>query len=250
MARKSISKKLRFEVFKRDSFTCQYCGQMAPDVVLELDHINPVVNGGNNDILNLVTACMDCNRGKGKRKLTDKDEIKKQQEQLKNINANREQLKMMIEWKEQLAKFEDEQVDIIESLIAEYGNSLTEVGRNKFKIWINKYGFNEVYETFELSLNQYLKDDDINKSIGKAIDYVPRIITNRAKAEKDPCLKEMYYIRGILRNRGMIYNEKTVWAILKECCFDQDSCELVKDMAKTADNWTEFKNWIQDTFRG
>ena len=36
--RKSISKKARFEVFKRDSFTCQYCGRTAPDVVLHLDH--------------------------------------------------------------------------------------------------------------------------------------------------------------------------------------------------------------------
>lgn len=26
MARKSISKKLRFDVFKRDGFKCQYCG--------------------------------------------------------------------------------------------------------------------------------------------------------------------------------------------------------------------------------
>lgn len=32
--RKPISKKIRFEVFKRDGFTCQYCGRMAPDVVL------------------------------------------------------------------------------------------------------------------------------------------------------------------------------------------------------------------------
>lgn len=47
--RKSISKKLRFEVFKRDSFTCQYCGKMAPDVVLEVDHINPVASGGENN---------------------------------------------------------------------------------------------------------------------------------------------------------------------------------------------------------
>ena len=51
--RQSISKKLRFEVFKRDNFTCQYCGRMAPDVVLEVDHINPVANGGKNDILNI-----------------------------------------------------------------------------------------------------------------------------------------------------------------------------------------------------
>ncbi|OAM26482.1 MULTISPECIES: HNH endonuclease [Eikenella] len=36
--RKSITKKLRFEVLKRDSFTCQYCGKAAPDVVLEIPY--------------------------------------------------------------------------------------------------------------------------------------------------------------------------------------------------------------------
>ena len=67
--RKPISKKLRFEVFKRDSFTCQYCGKSAPDVVLHVDHIKPVKEGGTNDITNLVTACADCNLGKGARKI-------------------------------------------------------------------------------------------------------------------------------------------------------------------------------------
>lgn len=32
MKRKAISKRVRFEVFKRDSFKCQYCGKCAPDV--------------------------------------------------------------------------------------------------------------------------------------------------------------------------------------------------------------------------
>ena len=41
--RKSLSKKIRFEVFKRDKFTCQYCGKTAPNVVLEVDHIEPVL---------------------------------------------------------------------------------------------------------------------------------------------------------------------------------------------------------------
>ena len=40
--RKNLSKSVRFEVFKRDSFKCQYCGKSAPDVVLEVDHIIPV----------------------------------------------------------------------------------------------------------------------------------------------------------------------------------------------------------------
>ncbi len=37
MARKSISKKIRFEIFKRDAFSCQYCGKSAPDVILHID---------------------------------------------------------------------------------------------------------------------------------------------------------------------------------------------------------------------
>ena len=64
MERKSISKKLRFEVYKRDSFTCQYCGRKAPDVALNVDHVVPVSKGGTNDILNLITSCFDCNNGK------------------------------------------------------------------------------------------------------------------------------------------------------------------------------------------
>ena len=57
--RTSISKKLRFEIFKRDSFKCQYCGKESPNVILEIDHINPISNGGKNDILNLITCCFD-----------------------------------------------------------------------------------------------------------------------------------------------------------------------------------------------
>jgi 5-methylcytosine-specific restriction endonuclease McrA len=52
--RKPMSKKLRFEVFKRDSFTCQYCGKTPPLVVLEVDHIHPVSKGGSCGMDNLI----------------------------------------------------------------------------------------------------------------------------------------------------------------------------------------------------
>ncbi|MBT1154344.1 HNH endonuclease [Aminobacter anthyllidis] len=68
--RQPISKRLRFEIFKRDEFTCAYCGAHPPDALLEVDHIHPVVAGGENDQDNLVTACFDCNRGKGAKLLT------------------------------------------------------------------------------------------------------------------------------------------------------------------------------------
>jgi hypothetical protein len=56
---------VRFEVFKRDKFTCRYCGKRPPDVMLEVDHIQPVCDGGSDDPNNLTTACFACNRGKG-----------------------------------------------------------------------------------------------------------------------------------------------------------------------------------------
>ncbi len=62
--RKPLSVRTRFEVFKRDRFTCRYCGRSTPEVILEIDHVVPVVDGGGNDAMNLVTSCWDCNRGK------------------------------------------------------------------------------------------------------------------------------------------------------------------------------------------
>lgn len=67
--RKALSKKTRFEVFKRDSFTCQYCGAHPPQAVLHVDHVIPVAEGGQNDQDNLITSCDACNLGKGARSL-------------------------------------------------------------------------------------------------------------------------------------------------------------------------------------
>lgn len=63
--RVSIGPRLRFEVFRRDSFTCRYCGRKTPQVILEVDHVIPVAEGGGDELENLVTSCWECNNGKG-----------------------------------------------------------------------------------------------------------------------------------------------------------------------------------------
>lgn len=60
----AVSKRLRFEILRRDNHTCQYCGEKAPDVTLHVDHVKPKTLGGNDSPENLVTACKDCNTGK------------------------------------------------------------------------------------------------------------------------------------------------------------------------------------------
>jgi 5-methylcytosine-specific restriction endonuclease McrA len=53
------------EVFRRDGYRCQYCGQ--PSTHLTLDHVLPKRHGGKYEWENLVSACPQCNRHKGGR---------------------------------------------------------------------------------------------------------------------------------------------------------------------------------------
>jgi 5-methylcytosine-specific restriction endonuclease McrA len=57
----------RFNVFLRDSFSCQYCGDELPAERLTFDHVVPRARGGRTEWTNVVTACEPCNLRKGHR---------------------------------------------------------------------------------------------------------------------------------------------------------------------------------------
>lgn len=58
----AVSKRLRFEILKRDNHTCRYCRSQENE--LTIDHVIPVALGGQDIPGNLVAACKDCNSGK------------------------------------------------------------------------------------------------------------------------------------------------------------------------------------------
>lgn len=60
----AVSKRLRYEILRRDTHACRYCGATAPDVKLTVDHVVPTALGGSDEPANLVTACAACNSGK------------------------------------------------------------------------------------------------------------------------------------------------------------------------------------------
>src|SRR5271154_3197668 len=57
----------RFNVFLRDRFSCQYCGEPWPSHDLTFDHVVPRSRGGRTTWDNVVTACSPCNLSKGGR---------------------------------------------------------------------------------------------------------------------------------------------------------------------------------------
>jgi len=66
--RKSLTKSIRHEVFKRDNYRCLECNASKDDgVVLHVDHIIPVAQGGSDELDNLQTLCQDCNLAKSNR---------------------------------------------------------------------------------------------------------------------------------------------------------------------------------------
>lgn len=57
----------RLNIFARDKFTCQYCGQKPHRSQLNLDHVIPRALGGRTTWENVVCSCVECNRRKGGR---------------------------------------------------------------------------------------------------------------------------------------------------------------------------------------
>lgn len=184
--RKTISKSVRFEVFKRDSFKCQYCGASAPDAILEVDHIIPVADGGDNDMMNLITSCRDCNRGKGKKKLTDRQTIEKQKAELDDLNERREQMEMMLQWKRDLLNFELEAVEEIDSLIGSMTEwVMSDSAKQKIKRLISQFSFDEVYDATSIAFEKYYKGTErswdiafnkiggicYNRKVGRTAEY-------------------------------------------------------------------------------
>lgn len=246
--RKALPKKLRFEVFKRDSFTCQYCGRMAPDVVLEVDHIVPVAEGGTNDIMNLITSCHDCNSGKGKRKLSENEEVKKQQDMLKELNEKREQIEMMLEWRNELLNFDNDQIDKIEELFSSYctGRTFTESGRKTISKLIKKYGFIEVYDCTRISAETYYDTED-PETASDVFNYISRICYNRKIQNEIPVLKDVNYIVKIAKNRLSYLNSYK----LKDFLCDYmsfDEVEDIKDIVKSSRNWTDLRESLYEYF--
>jgi 5-methylcytosine-specific restriction endonuclease McrA len=57
----------RANIYARDEYQCQYCGEEYPTSELTFDHVLPVAQGGRKDWENIVTSCVVCNRKKGGR---------------------------------------------------------------------------------------------------------------------------------------------------------------------------------------
>jgi len=200
MKRKPISQKLRFEVFKRDSFTCHWCGRSAPNVVLEVDHIEPISKGGTDDIFNLITSCKECNQGKGARKIDDDSIFNAQMDQLKEINEKRKQLEMMVKWRKELSKFNDSNLEYaVELFEVSSGCEVTDKGRKTFKRLLKTYSLDEIIYAIDVSVAKQNNCED-------SFNYIERVCRTQRAVKDKPYLPDLFYIRKIIITEFAPYN--------------------------------------------
>jgi 5-methylcytosine-specific restriction endonuclease McrA len=57
----------RRNIYKRDRYTCQYCGIQPGSEELTIDHVLPRSQGGTSNWENCVLACVNCNKRKANR---------------------------------------------------------------------------------------------------------------------------------------------------------------------------------------
>lgn len=164
---------VRFEVFKRDGFTCQYCGRKTPAIVLEVDHIIPIAGGGTDDIENLVTACWDCNRGKGARDLDSRAPVPDLEERAGLIMEREAQIRVYNEAKQTERERKDRDfAEVWEHWFDAW--SKDELPRwhtpweSTLRAYIEQIGKHEVMDAMDIAQNRFraIKSDAVRYFVG------------------------------------------------------------------------------------
>lgn len=254
--RKPISKRIRFEVFKRDLFKCQYCGAAAPNVLLHIDHIQPIAQSGDNDITNLITACATCNAGKGAVPLSDSSALAKQRSQIEELQERREQLEMMMKWKRGLRDIKKDTVEEIATYWQEIapGWNVNQSGQNHIKKWLRQFAIDEITHAMDVAAEAYLEfvsdGNATQESWETAFFKVPSICRVEQASKNDPDLKDLYYIRGIARkNCANYFDNAGALEWLKAARSWDVPLEELRGIACNVNSWTKFRNRLSSAIQ-
>ena len=237
--RKPLSKKLRFEIFERDNFFCQYCGK-TPDkdkVVLQVDHIVSVKNGGKNDKENLITACFDCNMGKGakttiKGKITPEDikqELVRTQERLDQVVAMNKATKKI---EAITKKIEKEKDAWLFSLLPEYNDKLHQKLQATLKRSFPDCSRDKIKEALGITV---ARDFDTMESF---IKYFTGVLRNITLSEDDQNALRLY--NGFCYSKGCKLYKQTRKFILENSYLGEEFHQEV--LANMDDNFEKLRH--------
>jgi len=153
----------------------------------------------------------------------------------------------MMQWRESLRDLDQDAVDRLAAYWNKHtpGWSVNDHGKRSIKKWLQTFGVEEICKAMDASATSYLEFDGENKvtadSVALAFSKVAGVCRVNKASEKEPDLKQLYYIRGILRNRIPGYfNDGIALQYLRNARSWEVELDDLSAMARAVKNWTGF----------
>ena len=213
----SVSRSLRFHILERDNHTCHYCGRRPPEVVLQVDHVVSIALGGSDTPDNLITACRDCNTGKGARVRINRADIERATAQV------------VADAVHNTAAREADAFDVAD-LMGTWTDTFSEYARRPSGESLSRYrasiGTNEVLDAIQITERHFRGYGGASSG---AINYFHGVCRNKERAASnalDPTILLAYIKREVKRRnsgRNLLDDETPVdiWDIPEFHEFDE-----------------------------
>lgn len=220
---------------------------------MHVDHVLPVSEGGTNDIGNLVTACSDCNLGKGASIIDTGRNLTKKQ--LRELRERREQIELLQKWNKELLEIKNIEV---EEVVLTCNNRLLEAGlqltvnngyKGELRQLLNKFTAKEVNDAINTAFDAYVitSKEDAEKALSK----VPGICFNKRREREDPVYAHKCHVINILKKRGYHLNgifQNQINDAIMTMLRRENKDECIETMYKYAHNkklW-DFMDYIEE----
>ena len=249
---KTMENKLRFDIFERDNFTCQYCGRKPPEVILEVDHILPKSKGGGNEKINLITSCRKCNRSKHDKILKNIDRSEIIKNELDDLKEAEIQIKDYYKYLKRISKLKKEKNPIV-SLISKVwdeesgGNSsLTEQGKKNVSNLLKRFSGDEIIEAIIITWEKnYIEDERRFRYMCGILKQMKLRKDNPELAKKQENLYKNYYeLLNYWKNQPKGTGYLPIYKVKEWLDNDYDVETIKRCMDLAQGNWSDLQNWI------
>lgn len=242
----SLSKKLRFEIFERDGFCCQYCGKKPPETVLHVDHIVSKKDGGDDDVNNLICSCIDCNLGKSSKSLPKSPS--KYKKQIKNLEEKTAQLESFYEFLKKKSKNEIDRMNVFQKAWEEGSegqSSLTDSGLESITRLLKKHTAEEIFESIKITWQKKWDKSDQDSQFPYMCGILKNMRLKKENPEKFELHKKAYSVRATIRGSCYGYiNDQIFWKWVN----DGIDLDLISEKAIELSRWSDLSNFIHNNF--
>lgn len=151
-------------------------------------------------MMNLVTSCIDCNLGKSDKVLSDHSALEKQRAQLDQLSERREQLSMMMQWRDGLEDIQKMQLSIaIERFNKMLPDSvLSKTGETNLGKVVKAHGLENVLNHMQTAYDKAAKNNSGIPDVTATFKNIGKLISVQGM---DHVERNARYICGILRNK-------------------------------------------------